>query len=133
MNKEKLDLIKDYLKYGEANILIEKTYQFFFKNAIVLPASINDSELNGHYEGVDFLPPTWYTNLLVSAKTNFPIIIIEDIDKINLEQQTKFIEILKYKKISTFELPKNCLIIVTYSTLDTNKINKEVYSLLAHI
>ena len=46
---------------------------------------------------------------------------------------TKFIEILKYKKISTFELPENCLIIVTCSDLTNNKINEEIYSLVAQI
>ena len=55
------------------------------------------------------------------------------INEAPLEEQTKFIEILKYKKVSTFELPKNCLVIVTCSDLTTNKINEEVYSLLAQI
>ena len=41
---------------------------------------------------------------------------------VKIEEQNKFIEILKYHKISTFDLPNNCLIIVTTSNLE-NKIS----------
>ncbi len=71
--------------------------------------------------------------LLDKSKINYVVLVIENINEIPLEEQTKFIEILKYKKVSTFELPKNCLVIVTCSDLTTNKINEEVYSLLAYI
>ena len=67
---------------------------------------------------------------------NFKILQLTDLHfgiESNLEEQTKFIEILKYKKVSTFEIPKNCLVIVTCSDLTANKINEEVYSLLAQI
>ena len=71
--------------------------------------------------------------VLDKSKTSTVVLVIENLNEIPLEEQTKFIEILKYKKISTFELPKKCLVIVTCSDLTVNKINEEVYSLLAQI
>lgn len=89
--------------------------------------------MDGHYENIDFCPPFWYKELLDKSKDNYVVLVIENINEIELEEQTKFVEILKYNKVSTFELPKNCLVVVTCSDLTTNKINEEVYSLLAHI
>ena len=61
------------------------------------------------------------------------MLVINNINEIDVNEQTKFIEILKYKKISTFDLPKDCIIIVTAKNLKERPINEEVYSLLAHI
>ena len=40
---------------------------------------------------------------------------------------------MKYLSEVMKELPKNCLVIVTCSDLIANKINEEIYSLLAQI
>ena len=133
MNKERLNLLENYIKAGINPLLIENLPSNFINDYVVLKADIDRSELNGHYENTEFCPPLWYKELLDRSKTNDAILVIENINDIPIEEQTKFIEILKYKKISTFELPKNCLIIVTCSDLTTNKINEEVYSLLAKI
>ena len=42
-------------------------------------------------------------------------------------------EILKYRQVSTFELPKNTVIVVTAKEINENTINEEIYSLVAHI
>lgn len=133
MNKERLNLLKKYIKSGISPLLIQNIPSNFFDNSVVIKSNIDRSELNGHYENTDFCPPIWYKELLDKSKMNVAVLVIDSINEIPLEEQTKFIEILKYKKISTFELPKNCLIIVTCSDLATNKINEEVYSLLAQI
>ncbi len=133
MNKERLNLLENYIKSGINPLLIENIPSSFIDDYVVLKADIDRSELNGHYENTEFCPPLWYKELLDRSKTNDAILVIENINDIPIEEQTKFIEILKYKKISTFELPKNCLIIVTCSDLRTNKINEDVYSLLVQI
>ena len=43
------------------------------------------------------------------------------------------IEILKYRQVSTFELPKNTIIILTAKYINKKTINEELYSLVAHI
>ena len=133
MNKERLSLLENYIKTGVAPLLVEDIPSNSFSNSVVLKSNIDKSELNGHYENVEFCPPTWYKELLEKSKSEHVILVIENINDISLEEQNKFIEILKYNKISTFELPKNCLIIVTCSDLNNKKISEEVYSLLAQI
>lgn len=133
MNKERLNLLENYIKTGVAPLLIENIPSDLFSNSVVLKSNIDKSELNGHYEDIEFCPPTWYKELLEKSKLDYVILVIENINDISVEEQNKFIEILKYNKISTFTLPKNCLIIVTCSNLNNKKISEEVYSLLAQI
>ena len=131
MNSEKKLMLEKYIKSGISPILLENIPTSIFEEAVVLEANCDLSLLNGHYEGLDFVAPSWY-NKLINQKEN-PILIISEINKISQKEQTKFIEILKYKKISTFDLPKKCLIIVTCSNLKEQPIDEEVYSLTAHI
>lgn len=133
MNNEKLELLKKYVEFGEYPLLIQNTYINLFNNEVTISANIDRSELNGHYENSIFYSPKWYNELLDKSKDKQVVLVIDNIDKIKVEDQTKFIDILKYRKIGTFELPTNCLIVVTYSDLSINKINEQIYSLLAHI
>lgn len=133
MNKERYELLQKYIKLEMSPLLLQNISSKEFEGAIILKSNIEQSELNGHYEGINFMPPTWYQKLIEKSQSNYTILIIENINEIPNEEQTKFIEILKYKKISTFNLPKNCLIIVTCSDLNNKKINEEVYSLLIQI
>ncbi len=133
MNNERLNMLKNYIKSKVSPLLVQNMPSDFFDNSVVIKSNINRGELNGHYENMDFCPPMWYKMLVKKSKTGTAVLVIENINEIKLEDQPKFVEILKYKKVSTFELPKNCLIVVTCSDLTINKINKEVYSLLAQI
>ena len=133
MNKEKLVLLKKYLELGLFSLLIQNKYMDYFDNSVIINADIDRCELNGHYENLKYCPPSWYEELVKKSTLSPVVLIINNIDKISLIEQTKFIEILKYKKISTFNLPGNCIVVVTYSNLDGNKINEEVYSLLVKI
>jgi len=59
--------------------------------------------------------------------------VVGDFDSISKEEQLKFCELLEHRKISTFELPKSCVIIVTANEINKDKINEEIYSLVAQI
>lgn len=130
---ERIELLEGILKTGVSPILLEDIKGDIFENAVILEGDSDISEFNGHYEGADFIAPIWYQKLVSSDSLYEPILVIKDINKVPCEEQKKFIEILKYKKVSTFDLPKNCIIIVTASNLKENKIDEEVYSLMAHI
>lgn len=133
MNKERISLLENYIKSGVSPLLVQNIPSNSFDNSVIIKSNIDRSELNGHYENTVFCPPLWYKELLDKSKSGHVILVIENINDISLEEQNKFIEILKYNKISTFELPKNCLVIVTCSDLNNKKISEEVYSLLAQI
>ena len=128
-NKKKLFL--SYIKANIAPVLVDFISGEDLDDAIILPADINTKELNGHYNGIDFVPPKWLSELLNTS--NSRILVIDKIDSITKEEQTKFIELLKYRKISTFELPKNVIIVVTASDINKNTINEEIFSLVAQI
>ena len=130
MKSERMEMLEGLLKSGVSPVLLEDFPASIFNDSVVLESDISIENLNGHYEGISFCPPEWYEKL---ESLSEPLLVISIINKIPVEEQKKFVEILKYKKVSTFDLPKNTIILVTASNLEENKINEEVYSLMAHI
>lgn len=130
MNNKK-ELFLSYIKANIAPVLVDFISSEDLEDSIILPADIDTKELNGHYSGIDFVPPKWFSKILNTS--NSRILVIDKIDSISKEEQTKFIELLKYRKISTFELPKNTIIIVTANDINKNTINEEIFSLVAQI
>ena len=131
MNDAKRELLMSYIKSNVAPILVDFIDGNNIPNSVVLPANLEISELNGHYENIEFVSPEWLNKL---KSYNTPtILVIDKIDSIPKNEQTKFVEILKYRQVSTFELPKNTVIVVTAKEINENTINEEIYSLVAHI
>lgn len=129
--KYKKEMLLSYIKSNVTPVLVDFISGSDLKNAVVLPANIDISELNGHYNGTDFIPPTWFNDILNTNVNR--ILIIDKIDTTNKEEQLKFCELLEHRKISTFELPRNCIIIVTANEINKDKISEEIYSLVAQI
>lgn len=130
MNNKK-ELFLSYIKANVIPVLASFISSEDLEDSIILPADINVKELNGHYDGIDFVPPKWFSKILNIS--NSRILVIDKIDSISKEEQTKFIELLKYRKISTFELPKNVIIVVTANDINKNTINEGIFSLVAQI
>lgn len=130
MNSDRIKMLEGILKSGISHILLEDFPVSVFQDAVILESNCDVSELNGHYEETEFCPPEWYKKL---TSKDDPVLVINNINKIPTDEQIKFVEIFKYNKISTFELPKNCIVIATVSNLKENPINEQVYSLMAHI
>lgn len=129
--ENKKELLMSYIKANVAPILVNFISGKDIPGAIVISADVDAKELNGHYDGADYMPPKWYNELVVN--NNSRVLVIDLIDSINKEEQLKFIELLEYRKISTFELPKDCVIIVTAKEVNKDKISEEIYSLVAQI
>lgn len=134
MNKEQVDLLGEYIKTGTSAILIEEIPENAIKKgAVVLEADCSKAELMGHYENLEFIAPEWYKKLMDSSKEHTPVLIIKDINKIPEEEQRKFIELFKYRKVYVHKLPENCMIFATYSNLEERPIQEELYSFMVHI
>ena len=131
MNNIEKELLVNYIKTNIAPILTDFIDSDDIPNSVVLKANCEMTELNGHYDKEEFIPPKWLKKLEDTNK--YSILVIDKIDSIPKEEQTKFIEILKYRKVSTFDLPKNTIIMITADEINKNTINEEVYSLVAHI
>lgn len=131
MMENKRELLLSYIKSNVAPILVDFLSGNDIKNAVILPANIDSKELNGHYDDVDFLPPKWMSEILGTNASK--ILIIDKIDSVSKEEQLKFCELLEHRKISTFSLPENCVILVTANEVNKNKISEEIYSLVVQI
>lgn len=125
------ELLKSFIKSNVAPILINFLNGKDIPNSILLPSNVNISELNCRYENDEFLPPNWLIQITNSSKQG--ILVIDKIDEISKKEQLKFVELLKYRQVSTFELPESTIIIVTAKEINKNTINEEIYSLVAHI
>ena len=130
MNKIKKEMFETYVKSGIKSLLLEDVDSNIFKNSVVIESNCDVSLLNGHYENEEFVAPSWYLDLVNSKKN---LLIINNINDVNINEQGKFIEILRYRKVSTFDLPNNCVVIATCSNVKEKPINEEVYSLMVHI
>ena len=128
---DKVETLITYAKTNETPLLVDFLFEEDLPEATVLKANISKTELVGHYEGVTYQPPKWLKQL--NNNQNQKILLIDRIDSIPKAEQTKFIEILKYRQVSTFEIPKGTLIMVTVNKISKETINEEVYSLLAQI
>ncbi len=129
--EDKKEMLLSYIKANVAPVLVDFISSKDLNEAVVLPANIDVKELNGYYDGADFMPPKWLNEILSTNESKF--LVIDKIDTILKEEQLKFCELLEYRKISTFELPKNCVIIVTAKEINKDKINEEIFSLVARI
>lgn len=129
----RLETLNSYIKTNVAPILIENIPSDVFGDSmILLPADLDMSLLNGHYEGVHFVPPTWYQELEQKDLNQPSFLVIDGLSKISQEDQMKFMEILKYRKVGVFELPKNCVVVITSEKIQ-GAIHPTIYSLVAHI
>ncbi len=131
MNNDKMNMLKSYLSINVAPVLIDLEFSIDIPKSIIIPANCEVKELNGHYEGEDFLAPKWYYDLINTNEAK--VIVIKDIDSISKEEQLKFKELLEYRQVSTFKIPEDTRIILTAKNINKETINEEIYSLVAHI
>lgn len=132
MNEEMKSMIEDYIKANVMPIMISVDKNIF-KNYTEIPANCSNETLKGTFDLEGYKSPLWYEEVKKKENDNVNLLIITDFDKIDKEKQKKFTELLKYRKIGTLNLPKNCAIIVLANSINKESIDKEIYSLVAHI
>lgn len=128
--ENKKELLINYIKANVAPILTNLLTKNDLPNLIIIPSDISINNLTGYFDGVIFKIPSWYENI-ISNKNK--ILVIDNIDAISKSEQQKFIEILKYKKVGTLNLPDDTVIILTATNINKDTINEVIYSLCAHI
>lgn len=129
----KLEMIENYIKSGVSPILLEEVPTELFHNAVVLDADCDDTLLTGHYEDVEYVAPKWYGEVVEKSENAYSLLLVPELNGIPEDEQLKFMELFKYKKISTFDLPENCVIVVTCSGLKENPLAEDIYRLMVHI
>ena len=129
--KDKKELLLSYIKANTVPIIEDIIFWKDLIDAEVIPADISREELNGHYEEDKYLPPKWLSKLLKTKEHK--LLVIDKLDSIPKEEQTKFCELLEARKISTFELPENIILMVTAEKINKERINEEIFSLVARV
>jgi len=56
--EKRQELLMSYIRANVAPILVDFISGKDVKGAVVIPANIDNKELNGHYDGIDFMPPS---------------------------------------------------------------------------
>lgn len=123
--------LKEIIEFSKMNIspiLIEDFDLDSIKDYILIDSRITREELYGYYDNEEFIEPSWLKEI-----ENKKFLIINDITNINLEEQKKFMELLKYRKVGTYNLPENIVILVTCKNLKVNVILEELYSILVQV
>ena len=130
----KVDMLKTYIENNVSPILIEDVNIDTIGNIVRINADCEKTMLMGHYEETKYLPPVWFDEVVENSKKyKRTVLLIENINSISVEEQEKFYEILKYRKINTFRLPQNCLIVATYSEKNENLISEKIYTFFSQV
>lgn len=132
MINNKIKMLDSYIRANIAPILISNIDASIFSNiAVIIKSNIQKEELFGKYENDKFILPLWYEEL--TNNINKKIIIINNFSDISKEEQLKFHELLKYRKIGNIKINEDIIIIVVANNISKETINKNIYSLLVHI
>ena len=126
------EMLKAYIETNVAPILIKDIEISSIPDAVMIPANIDNTLLQGHYVVDKFVPPKWYEELATKT-AKYKYLVIRDIDSISKDDQLKFVELLKYRKIGEFKLDENCVIIITAKEINGDVIASDIYALVAHI
>jgi len=93
-----------------------------FSDKVVIESRIDRKDLS-----VIGSHPAWLIQLeLIAKKNDVAMLIIDNLDLISEHDQSKFLELLKYKSISGFKLPDNTHIVIVCS--DLNKVSQDIKS-----
>jgi len=131
--KDAAKMLKDCITNRLSPVMAEGITASRFKDAVILPANINTDELGEQFINGKWAAPKWLLNLQKNARKEVNLLVIDDLTKISKQEQGKFSEILKTKKVGKFELPKNCTIIVLAKNVNKDTVNESVYLLCSHI
>ena len=111
------------------NFMSKVNNDLFGEYSIKINANCNDEELSGFYTN-KFNPPIWYIFLDKNKDKKVTYLVI-DLNSSTIEEQARFIDLVKDRKHQTLEIPDNCKIIVI-SDEDT-QINSEFLSCLVRV
>ena len=75
--ENKKETLLSYIKANVAPILVDFISSKDLDDAVVIPANVDIKELNGHYDGVDFVPPKWLNEIL-NTKDKLLLVCTED-------------------------------------------------------
>jgi len=87
--------------------------------AVILPATIKETEMGILPDVNGFKYPKWIMTILIKARDKKEIILcLDGIDALPFDEQLKFYGLLKNKGLNAFNLPEQTQIVVTAKQLE---------------
>jgi hypothetical protein len=120
------DLVNNYINNKDFPILLkDELYDILKNHGVTIDSTCSLDLLNGYCDdkGI-YRAPSW-----LDTANEKHVLIIRGIDKIPVEEQIKFMEILKYRKVNEFKL-EDCSIILTYGN---GLLSEEILSICAKV
>ena len=120
MNKKLIELQKGC--NATCVVVFEKDYKKLTPT-ISMSADVSDKFLYG-----GDVPPFAEKLNQKSAANDICYFVIKGIDKLSIEQQDRFVGLVKDRELNGYYLPKNCIIVLTVNNEKTIKnISKDLY------
>ena len=104
-SKEKLKFMQILNNNPTYPVLVKTDDKLDLDNMVKLPAAMPAHEL--------VVPTRWNQKILMKEKDEKVYLCIENIDKIEIEEQEKFVPLLKDKRAGNFKLPGNVQIVIS--------------------
>lgn len=100
-------------------LLVEGLTANDLPTAVILPATIKETEMGILPDVNGFKYPKWIMTILIKAREKKEIILcLDGIDALPFDEQSKFYGLLKNKGLNAFALPEQMQIIVTAKQLE---------------
>lgn len=115
--------IVDLQRFSKATCaIIENKDIKTLPNVVLMEAEVKNVSLFGD-------TPIFASKLdAVSAKSELCYFVITDIDKIDVEQQNRFVGLVKDREINDYNLPNNCIVVFSVDDKeDLKNISAELY------
>jgi len=100
-------------------LLVEGLTANDLPTAVILPATIKETEMGILPDVNGFKYPKWIMTILIKARDKKEIILcLDGIDALPFDEQLKFYGLLKNKGLNAFNLPEQTQIVVTAKQLE---------------
>lgn len=119
---ERMNILNAYMSANVAPILEGFIFGSDIPNSVIIDAKISLDDLYNDGDN------SWFKSL-----GERKILVIDNLDSISKDEQVKFMELFKYRKIGSMFLQDDVVIIVTAKRIDRDRINEAIYSLVVHI
>ena len=103
----------------------------YLQYATFLPADCDAPTLRGSFDGRDFHAPEWAAGLDANSDAPMNLLVIRGMETLSDRAQTKFRDILKFRKSWMTELPENCAVVVLLPA--DFRLNPEIGALMARV
>lgn len=132
MKNEKLEIIHDLVLSNVSPIVVKDTTELlaFTQMHKCATTVINAKHSDVELELLGNKEPSWLTDANEDKGEKFNLLIIDNFFEIKHDEQMRFFELLKHRKVYTWKLNDTIVIILKGKKSEKSKVNQTLLSLL---